>query len=205
MKNWIVAAIAIAMGVGVSATLLVLTNPSRNEVDVYALTRDVSAGDVIATDALRLEPVMASAGHASLFARGDETLLAGVRAAHDLAAGQLLQRGDVASDGFVVDQRLVLLPVKDAPPAAPGQKVDLFVITGTADNPAVVPFALGVEVRAVVAGGLVVGVPSKQATAFVYAAEVMHIVAVVASAGAPPGSEPPIAAADQAMAAVAQP
>src|SRR5260221_2441386 len=107
MKNWIVAAIAIAMGVGVSATLLVLTNPSRNEVDVYALTRDVSAGDVIATDALPLEPVIASAGHASLFARGDETPLAGVRAAHYLAGRQLLQRRDVASHRFVVYQRLL--------------------------------------------------------------------------------------------------
>src|SRR5260221_1255540 len=132
MKNWIVAAIAIAMGVGVSATLLVLTNPSRNEVDVYALTRDVSAGDVIATDALRLEPVVAGAGYASLFARGDEALLAGVRAAHDLAAGQLLQRGDVASDGFVVDERLVLLPLQDPPPTPPRPEVDPFVITGPA-------------------------------------------------------------------------
>src|SRR5260221_14226921 len=105
MKNWIVAAIAIAMGVGVSATLLVLTNPSRNEVDVYALTRDVSAGDVIATDALRLEPGMARAGHASLFARGDGTLLAGVGAAHDLAGREPLQRGARPADGFVVGHR----------------------------------------------------------------------------------------------------
>jgi hypothetical protein len=205
MKNWMVAVVAIAMGAAVSAALLVLTNPSRNQVEVYALSRDVSAGRLIDVDALRLEPVVLDAGHGSLFTRGDEALLAGVRAAHDLAAGQLLQRLDVAAARAVSDERLVLLPIKDAPPALPGQRVDLFVIGGTADNPSVVPFALGVEVRAVVTGGLVVGVPAKQATAFADAAEVMRLIAVVAAAGAPPVSEPPIATADQAMAAVGEP
>jgi hypothetical protein len=205
MKNWVVAAVAIAMGVGVSSGLLVLTNPERSQLEVYALARDVSQGQVIDSDALRLEPVVLDSGHASLFTRDDAALLSGVRAAHDLAAGQLLQRGDVAATGVVSDERLVLLPVKDAPPTAPGQRVDLFVVSGTADNPSVVPFALGVEVRAVVTGGLVVGVPAKQATAYAYAAEVMRLIAVVAAADAAPVSEPPIATPDQAMAAVGEP
>lgn len=205
MKNWMVAAVAIAMGVAVSAALLVLTSSSRGEVEVYALARDVSAGELIAPDALHLEPVVLPSGYATLFTGDQQSEIVGVRAAHDLVVGQLLQRGDVAGAHAIVDERLVLVPVKDAPPAVAGQKVDLFVIGGTAENPAVVPFALGVEVRAVVTGGLVVAVPSKEATAFVYAGEVMRLVAVLAAPDAPAGSEPPIAAVDQAMAAVNQP
>ncbi len=205
MKNWIVAAVAIVMGVAVSAALLVLTNPSRSQEDAFVLARSVAAGDVISPDALRLEPVMAGASATSLFTRAEEAQLDGARAAHDLLAGQLLQRSDVADSQTLLDARLVFVPVKDAPPAAPGQKVDLFMIGGAGDSPTVIPFALGVEVRAVVTGGLVVAVPSKQATAFVYAGEVMRLVAVVADAGAPAGSEEPISAPDQALAAVSRP
>lgn len=205
MKNWMVAAVAIAMGVAVSAALLVLTNPARTDVEVYALARSVAAGDAIAPDALRLERIAAEDSTTSLFTQHDASQLAAARAAHDLIAGQLLQRSDVAEAGAVLDERLVFLPVKDAPPAAAGEKVDLFVIGGTADSPTVVPFALGVEVRAVVTGGLVVAVPSKQAAAFVYAGEVMRLVAVVAADGAPTGSEEPITTPDQALAAVSQP
>ena len=68
-----------------------------------------------------------------------------------------------------------------------------------------VPFALGVEVRAVATGGFVVAVPSRQASAFVYAAEAMRLVAVVAAPNAPKGDEAPIGAPDQAMAVAAQP
>jgi len=205
MKNWVVAVIAIAMGVAVSAALLVLTNPARNEVQAFALARSVAAGDVLAPDALRIEPVTAGQSMTSLFTRADAAQLDGARAAHDLLAGQLLQRSDVADSQTLLDTRLVFVPVKDAPPAVAGQRVDLFMIGGTADSPSVVPFALGVEVRAVVTGGLVVAVPSKEATAFVYAGEVMRLVAVVGDAGAPTGSEPPISAPDQALAAVSQP
>jgi hypothetical protein len=204
MKNWIVAAVAIAMGAGVSAALLVLTNPSRGEEDAFSLARSVAAGDVIASDALRLEPVMAGST-TSLFTRADAAQLDGARASHDLLAGQLLQRSDVADSRTLLDTRLVFVPVKEAPPAVAGQRVDLLIVGGAADSPSVVPFALGVEVRAVVAGGLVVAVPAKQATAFVYAGEVMRLVAVVADAGAPAGSEPPISAPDQALAAVSNP
>ena len=202
MKNWIVAAVAIGVGVAVSAALVVLTSPSRSEEEAFALARSVAAGDVIAADALRLEPVMAGASTTSLFTRADAAQVAGARAAHDLLAGQLLQRSDVADSQALLDTRLVFVPVKDAPPAVAGQTVDLFMIGGSGDSPSVIPFALGVEVRAVVTGGLVVAVPSKEATAFVYAGEVMRLVAVVGDAGAPPGSEPPISAPDQALAAV---
>jgi hypothetical protein len=204
MKNWMVALVALAMGGAVSAALLVFASSSRGEVDAYAVTQNLAAGSEITRAVLRLEPVAVSAGDSALFARGDEAQLAGVRAGHDLQAGQLLQRGDVIPLSAVSDERLVFVPVKDAPPAAPGSKLDLLLVSGTTDQPAIVPFALGVEVRAVVTGGFVVSVPSRRAAAFVYAAEVMRLVAVVAAPDAAAGSESPIGAPDQALAVAAE-
>ena len=205
MKNWLVALIALALGVGVSAALLVFANPTRDQVQVYAVARDVPAGAVITPDSLRLQPVVISGGAASLFVQGEEPQLTGMRAGHDLAAGELLQRGDVLAAGSAADERLVFVPIKNAPPASPGSKIDLLVITGTPDRPSVIPFALGVEVRAVVTGGFIVAVPSKQATAFIYAAEAMHLAVVVAPPGAAAGGESPIARPEQAMAVASQP
>jgi len=204
MKNWMVALVALAMGGAVSAALLVFANPSRGQVDAYAVTADVPLGSAITRDVLRLEPVSIVAGDTSLFTRGDDSQLAGLRAGHDLIAGQLLQRSDVIAPSTVSDERLVFVPVKDAPPATPGSKLDLLLVSGTPEQPAILPFALGVEVRAVVTGGFVVAVPSRQAAAFVYAAEVMRLVAVVAAPGAAIGSESPIGAPDQALAVAAQ-
>ena len=204
MKNWMVALVALAMGGAVSAALLVFASSSRGEMDAYVVTQNLAAGSEITRAVLRLEPVAISAGDSALFARGDEAQLSGVRAGHDLQAGQLLQRGDVIPPSAVSDERLVFVPVKDAPPAAPGSKLDLLLVSGTTDQPAIVPFALGVEVRAVVTGGFVVSVPSRQAAAFVYAAEVMRLVAVVAAPDAAAGSESPIGAPDQALAVAAE-
>jgi hypothetical protein len=138
-----------------------------------------------------------------LFGRGDESELAGLRATHDLASGQLIQRSDVMDSTSFADRRLVFVPVKDVPVAVAGSKVDLLVIGGTADHPTVVPFALGVEVRSTVSDGLVVVVASKQAAAFVYAANAMRLAAVIAESGAADGGEAPISNPDQAMAAAA--
>ena len=204
MKNWIVAAVAIGLGGAVSAALLIFANPARSEVDVFAVARDLPAGAAITRDSLRLEAIVPADGISSFFTRGDESLLGAMRAGHDLAAGQLLQRADVLAATAAPDDRLVFVPVKNAPPAAPGSRVDLLLVTGTLDRPAVVPFALGIEVRAVVTGGFIVVVSSKQAAAFVYAAEAMHLDAVVAAPGTAGGSESPVDAPEQALAAAAQ-
>jgi SAF domain-containing protein len=204
-KNRLIALVALAMGGAVSAALLILANPARDTVDVYAVAHDIPAGATITADSLRVEPVVIASGVASLFTLGDETQVVGLHAGHGLSAGQLLQRGDVIAAGTVADERLVFVPVKDAPPALPGSRLDLLIIGGTADHPAVIPFAIGVEVRAVVPSGFIVAVPSKQASAFVYAAEVMRLAAVIAAPGAAVGSESPIGAPDQAMAVAAQP
>jgi hypothetical protein len=205
MKNWMVALVALAMGGAVSAALLVFANTSRGGVDAYAVAQDVASGSAITREVLRLESVSVSVADSSLFTRGDESRLVGLRAGHDLMAGQLLQHGDVLAPSAISDERLVFVPVKDAPPASPGSRLDLLLVSGTAEQPVIVPFALGVEVRAVVTGGFVVAVSSRQAAAFVYAAEVMHLVAVVAAPGAPSGSESPVGTPDQALAVAAQP
>jgi len=205
MRSWIVASIALALGGAVSAALIVFTSPDRDSVEVYAVARDVASGSELTHDSLRLQSVVMPDGIDALFTRGDESQLQGRHASHDITAGQLLQRTDLLAPGAVAEERLVFLPIKDTPPAVPGSKLDLLLIAGTADHPTVVPFALGVEVRAVVPGGLVVAVPSRQASAFVYAAEAMRLVAVVAASNAAIGSEAPIGTPDQAMAVVAQP
>ena len=205
MKNRLVAGLALALGIAVSAALIVLGNPARDEVEVFTLAHDVPSGTLITEGALHLVSVLLPDGAATLFQRGDADQLRGMRAAHDLIAGQLLQRGDVVPAGSGADVRLVFVPVKDAPPAAPGSKVDLLFVSSTPDHTSVIPFALGVDVRGVVTGGFIVAVSSRQAPAFVYAAEAMQLVAVVAMSGAPAGNEGPIDAPEQALAVAVQP
>ena len=204
LKKWLVAFGALAIGGGVSAALLVVANPARDSIEVYAAARDLPAGASLGADALALERISVTSGRSFLFGRGEESQLAGLRATHDLASGQLIQRSDVMNSSLFADRRLVFVPLKDVPAAAGGSKVDLLVIGGTVDHPTVVPFALGVEVRSAVSGGLIVVVASKQAAAFVYAANAMHLAAVVAEPGAADGTEAAISSPDQAMAAAAQ-
>jgi hypothetical protein len=204
MKRWLLAFVALAIGGGVSAALLVAANPARDAVEVYVAARDLPAGATLGPDVLALERVNVAAGRSLLYSPGDESQLAGQRASHDLASGQLIQRSDVMDAKSFADRRLVFVPVKDTPAAVAGSKVDLLVIGGTADRTTVYPFALGVEVRSTVAGGLVVVVGSKAAAAFVYAGETMHLTAVIAEPGAADGAEVPISTPDEAMATVAQ-
>jgi len=204
MRRWVIAFAAIAIGGGVSAAMFVATNPARGTVEVYVAARDLPAGATLAPDVLALERITPASGMSLLFGRADEAALTSLRASHDLASGQLIQRSDVMDASSFPDRRLVFLPLKDVPAVAPGSKVDLLVITGTADRPTVAPFALGVDVRSTVAGGLVVEVTSRQAAAFVYAANTMHLAAVIAEPGATGGTEGPITTRDQAMAVAAQ-
>jgi hypothetical protein len=72
------------------------------------------------------------------------------------------------------------------------------------DHLSISPFALGIEVEASVAGGLVVVVSSRQAPAFVYAAVAMHLTAVISTVGTV-GGEGAVSTEQQAMAVAAQP
>ncbi|TAN32091.1 hypothetical protein EPN29_10225 [bacterium] len=204
MRRWLVALAALTIGGGVSAALLVLANPARDMTDVYVAARDVPAGAVLGAGVIALERIHVTGGRALLFTRGDESKLVGLQTTHDLLTGQLIQRSDVGEAGVIADRRLVFVPVKEAPPATPGSKVDLLVVGGAPDHPSVTPFALAVEVRATVAGGLVVVVASRQAAAFVYAASNMHLAAVIAEPGAADGSEESVSTPEQAMAVAGQ-
>jgi len=203
MRRWLIATSALLAGVGVSAVLLVFADPSRSAIDVYAAAHDVPAGAALSTDAIQLRHVSVEGGATFLFTRGDETGLTGMRAAHDLTGGQLIQRGDVMGSTSFADRRLVFIPLSGAPPAPAGAKVDLLLIGGSADHPTVVPFALGVEVQASVSGGLIVAVPAKEAAAFVFAGAGMHLAAVVAEPGASDGTEAPISSIEDAISVVA--
>ncbi len=202
MKRWLIAAAALLVGGGVSATLLVAADPSRSAIDVYAAAHDLPAGAALTTDAIQLKRVSVVGGTTFLFTRGDESRLTAMRAAHDLAAGQLIQRSDVMGSTSFADRRLVFIPLSGVPPAPAGAKVDLLLIGGSADHPTVVPFALGVEIQASVSGGLIVAVPAKEAAAFVYAAAGMHLAAVVAEPGTADGTEVPISSIEDAISVV---
>ncbi|HEV2217360.1 MAG TPA: SAF domain-containing protein [Candidatus Dormibacteraeota bacterium] len=204
MRSWLVAGLAAVLAVAVSAGVLIFGNPTRHEIEVYAVAHDISAGTTLTPDALCVVAVMLPSGASTLFQKGAGDVR-GLRAAHDLIAGQLLQLSDVVSSSAPADIRLVFIPVKVAPPVSAGAKIDLLVISGTADNPAVLPFALGIEVRGVVPGGFIVAVTSRQAPAFVYAAEAMRLVAVIGARGAPAGKEQPVSAPNQALAMASQP
>jgi hypothetical protein len=203
MKRWLIATAALLAGGGVSAALLVAADPSRSAVDVYGAARDLPAGAAFTPDAIQLERVSIAGGTTLLFTHGDESRLITLRAAHDLTAGQLIQRGDVMGSASFADRRLVFIPLTGMPPVPAGAKVDLLLIGGSADHPTVAPFAMGVEVQAAVSGGLVVAVPAKEAAAFVFAAAGMHLAAVVDEPGTADGIEIPISSAEDAMAVVA--
>jgi hypothetical protein len=199
-KRWLVAIAALVAGGAVSAALLVLADPARGAVDVYAAARDLPAGALLSTDGMQLKRVSVEGGSSQLFTVGDESRLSAMRAAHDILSGQLIQRGDVMSATSVSDRRLVFVPVGQLPALSTGDRVDLLLIAGTADRPTVVPFALGVEVQGALSGGLVVAVPAKEAAAFVYAAATMHLAAVVAEPGTAYASEAPISSPEDAIA-----
>ena len=198
-----IALAALVVGGGVSAALLVTADPSRGTVEAYAAARDVPAGAGLTQDAIQLTRVSLAGGTSLLFTHRDIDRLTAMRAAHDITAGQLIQRSDVMSSTSIPDRRLVLIPLSAVPTVPAGARVDLLVIAGSADHPTVAPFALGVEVVASASGGLVVAVPAKAAAAFVFAGATMHLAAVVVEPGAADGAELPVATADDAMALAA--
>src|SRR5450759_2922076 len=118
MRRWMTALLALGLGVGVSAALLVFANPDRNAIEVYAAARDIPAGSSLTSESVVLVRLNAAGLPPLVFKSADARRLAGMRATHDLAAGQLIQRSDTTGQDALADRRLVFVPVKDAPPAA---------------------------------------------------------------------------------------
>ena len=205
VKRWIAAGLALAASAAVSVSVMVAGDPNRGSVEVLAAARDIPVGTAVDLDSIAFVRFGAAAPLPSLFTRRDEGAVAGLRATHDLAPGQLIQRTDVAPADASPDRRLVFIPVKDTPPVAPGARVDLMVITGGAGGPAVQPFALGVEVRDSTSSGLVVVVPANKAAAFVYAGSAMQLTAVIAEPGFTQGLEVPVSSDREAIDIAAAP
>lgn len=199
MKRWLVALVALAMGGGVSAGLLIFASPSRDAVDVYVAAEDIPAGSQLDGGSVALARVNINGGRQLLFARGEGPALAALRASHDLVAGQLIQRSDASASDSPADRRLVFVPLQNVPAAPAGSRVDLLAMDGGSDHLTVKPFALGVEVRSSSPAGLVLVVAAQRAAAFVYAGAVLHLAAVIAEPGSSGGTESPVSTTEQAL------
>jgi hypothetical protein len=194
-----VAAAALGAGGLVAGALILYTGTQSHAQDqVYVAVRDVPAGAVLEPDAVRIDLVRLDADRRAVLGPSSARLVFSSRAAHDLVAGQLLQRSDLATADAGPDRRRVLIPVKDAPPVAAGDRVDLLLLSGGV----VSPFVFGLEVVSAAPDGLVVSAPSRTASALVWAAAGGHLVAVVADPGARRGDEAAVGSLEQAEAAI---
>src|SRR5258708_2249770 len=118
MRRWMAAAAALLAGGAVSGALLIAADPDRQSILVYAAAADVPRGAELSSEVLRLARIKVE-DSAQLFTPADRGRLTATHAAHDLLAGQLIQRGDVSGASPSEDRRLVFVAVKSAPPAAP--------------------------------------------------------------------------------------
>ena len=200
LRRWLVAGAAALAGTAVAATLLLYAGAEPPGDQYLVLASDLPAGTVLASGSLRYERLRLGVAARSAYPSASERTVLGRRTGHDLLAGQLLQRADLLPEAGARDRRLVFVPVRELPPLRPGDQVDLLQVSGGPDHLVVQPFALGVEVHSIAAGGLVVAVSSRQAAAFVYAAAAGRLVVVGAPPGSAPGDEGPISSAEQALA-----
>lgn len=199
MHRWLITALALLAGLATTAGLLWYADPARGGAAAYVVVRDVPAGAQVA-GAVRIERVRLPDGVRTPLGPGSEAVLDSQVAAHDLVAGQLLSPGDLSAAGG--DRRLVAVAVKQAPPVAAGDHVDLLLVSGTGDHVGVAPFALGLEVRAATASGLVVLASPRAAAGLVYAGATAQLVAVVAERPARGGQEPSVSSLEEAAAVV---
>lgn len=202
MRRLAVGLAALAAAALTSGGLLV-ASAQEGATSAYVLTRDLPAGAPLTADALHVEQVRLGAGAAAAVGPSSRPAANRALAAHDLHAGQLLQRGDIDSgDRPRGERRAVFVPLKDVPGALPGGRVDLLSVSGPADRLSVGAVALDVEVRASAPGGLVVVVPARQAPALVLAAAALRLVAVAAEPGSGRAEEPAVTGVDQALEAL---
>lgn len=138
-----VAVMLVAVVLGVR----LLTGPGRPSTPVWALTRDVPAGTVLAADDLRIARVRLDHGADRYLAAGSTAV--GRTVDQPLSRGQLVPRAAVADQAAQATVSFVLAP-ENAPTLARGQRVELWVTTPTCRGFVV----LGeVAVTAVQAGG----------------------------------------------------
>lgn len=194
-----VALLALLLGGGTAAVLLVAANPDAGTERVLTASRDLPAGAALDSGALAALTVRLGPAGGLAFAAGDAAQLEGLRTTHSLLAGQVIQRSDVTSAEIrnATALRSLVVPVRSAPPLVAGDHVDLLAVTGSAGSTAVLPFATGLLVRAQLSGALVVAVDPAQAGALAYVGVTTPLIAVAASGGA--GGEPPVSTLQQAQ------
>jgi Flp pilus assembly protein CpaB len=200
MRRWVIALLALLLGGGTAAVLLVVANPDAGTERVLAASRDVPAGAALDATSLAVVTVRLGPASALAFAESATAELQGLRTTHALLAGQVIQRSDVGSGAGSGRQapalRSLVVPVRSAPPVGPGDRVDLLAITGAGGATAVLPFATDLLVRAQISGALVLAVDPVQAGALAFAGVTTPLIAVSASGGA--GGEPPVSTFQQA-------
>jgi len=200
LRRIVIATIALTAGLLAAGALLAYHGGGTRQV--YVAARDLAAGSVIGAGNLRLVPVsLAPAQLDFAFQPGQERALFGARAVHPLAAGQVLQRADVghgADGGVGLIQ--VLVPVHDAPPLSPGDRIDLLAVMAAGDRTVVTPFATGITVTAVTDRGLVLAVRAQKAPSFVFAASALRLAVVRLEPDGPAAELAPINGAEQALA-----
>lgn len=203
MRRILVAAAALAAAAAVSGGLLAATAGPGAGRDFYLVAHDVPAGAPVTQDGLRVAHLQLGEAETAAVGPPQRALLDHAVAAHDLRSGQLLERSDlVPPGGSSSDRRAVLLVLKDLPAVVPGSRIDLLALTGPADRPAVTPVAAALEVKSVLPAGVVVLVPARQASALVFVASNLRLVAVAGDPGSRGGEEPAIATTDQALEAL---
>ncbi|GAC1658686.1 MAG: hypothetical protein NVS9B1_19130 [Candidatus Dormibacteraceae bacterium] len=200
MRRIVIAGVALTAGLLAAGALLAYHGGGTRQV--YVVARDLAAGSVVGAGSLRLVPVsLAPAQLDFTFQPGQERALFGARAIHSLAAGQVLQRGDIgtgADAGFGLTQ--VLVPVHDAPPLRPGDRIALLAVAGAGERTVVTPYATGITVAAVTDRGLVLAVRAQKAPSLVFAASALRLAVVLLDRDGPAAELAPINGAEQALA-----
>jgi hypothetical protein len=202
MRRWLVALLALVLGGGTAAVLLVAANPDAGTERVLAAAHGVPAGATLDAGAVQPVTVRLGAAAALAFPESAASDVVGQRTTHELMAGQVIQRSDVGPATATAALRSVYVPVRSAPPLAAGDHVDLLAVTGPAGSAVVVPFATGLLVRAQVGGAVIVAVDPAQAGALAYAGVTTSLIAVQASGGS--GGEQPVGTIEQAEALARQ-
>lgn len=199
VRRIVIAAVALLAGLAVAGGLLLYDRAGQTGAEVYVAAVDLPAGAHLGGGAARLVRAVLDARQAALAYRaGEEGRLGATVAAHDLTAGQIIQRSDTVLAGHDVQRALVVLSLKEAPPLRAGDRIDLLSVAGTGENVVVTLFAPAVEVHAVGASGVVVSVGAAQAPGFVYAGAALRLVAVLVPNGARPAEETSVNSAQQA-------
>ena len=190
------ALLALVLGGGTAAVLLVAANPDAGTERVFAAARDLPTGAVVDAGSLQLVTVRLGSAAGLAYAESAGSGLVGLRTTHELMAGQVIQRSDVGAVAAAAALRSLVIPVRSAPPLAAGDRVDLLAVTGPASSSTVVLFASGLLVRGAGGGSVIVAVDPQQAGALAYAGVTTPLIAVQASGGS--GGEQPVGSFEQA-------